>query len=113
MDNQQVIDSKFRLVILAAKRAKQLLRGGKKKLELNMENPLSIALEEIRQGKIDFEILLQDDIPDIEHGMLETAGVNALSDEIFPEIEAEPDSETEDDSNDREQNPAETEDEEE
>jgi DNA-directed RNA polymerase omega subunit len=104
VEDRNVIDSKFRLVILAAKRAKQLL---------NMENPLSIALEEIRQGKIDFEILLQDDIPVPENGTPETAGGNALSDDIFSEVESEPDSEIENDSDEQEGEPAEPEDEEE
>ncbi len=51
------IDSKFRVVILAARRAKQLIGGGRKKLDIKAENPLTIALEEIRQGKIDFDTL--------------------------------------------------------
>jgi DNA-directed RNA polymerase subunit omega len=113
VEDRNVIDSKFRLVILAAKRAKQLLKGSKKRVDLNMENPLSIALEEIRQGKIDFEILLQDDIPVPENGTPETAGGNALSDDIFSEVESEPDSEIENDSDEQEGEPAEPEDEEE
>lgn len=111
MEDRHVIDSKFRLVILAAKRAKQLLRGSRKKVDLNFENPLSIALEEIKQGKIDFEILLQDDIPEAGAGVLETAGGNALSEDIFSEIDAEPDLEKENDSDDQEQESAESEDE--
>ena len=62
MEDQKVVDSKFRLVILAAKRAKQLLKGSRKKIETQVENPLSIALEEIKQGKIDFEILMNEDL---------------------------------------------------
>jgi DNA-directed RNA polymerase subunit omega len=62
LEDQKVVDSKFRLVILAAKRAKQLLKGSRKKIETQVENPLSIALEEIRQGKIDFEILMNEDL---------------------------------------------------
>lgn len=56
MENQNIIDSKFRMVILAAKRAKQLLRGARKRIAMDAENPLTIALEEINQGLIDFEI---------------------------------------------------------
>lgn len=62
MEDHKVVDSKFRLVLLAAKRAKQLLKGSRKKVETQVENPLSIALEEIKQGKIDFEILLNKDL---------------------------------------------------
>lgn len=51
------IDSKFRLAILAAKRAKQLVGGGRKKIDSDAENPLTVAMEEIFQGKIDFQII--------------------------------------------------------
>jgi DNA-directed RNA polymerase subunit omega len=51
------IDSKFRLVLLAAKRGKQLLAGAKKRVDTTAENPLTIAIEEIYQGKVKFRIL--------------------------------------------------------
>jgi DNA-directed RNA polymerase omega subunit len=56
------IDSKFRLAILAAKRAKQLVNGAKKKVDMRAENPLTIAIEEINSGKINFHILEEDEI---------------------------------------------------
>lgn len=56
MDQHEFIDSKFRLVILAAKRARQLLRGGRKKVDIEAENSLTIALEEINRGLIKYEI---------------------------------------------------------
>lgn len=57
MEKNNFIDSKFRLVIIAAKRAKQLVRGSKPKVNLKAENPLTIALKEIDEGKIDFKII--------------------------------------------------------
>jgi DNA-directed RNA polymerase subunit omega len=51
------IDSKFRLAILAAKRGKQLLAGAKKRVDTTAENPLTIAIEEIYQGKVKFKLL--------------------------------------------------------
>ena len=56
------IDSKFRLAILAAKRAKQLVNGAKRKVDMRAENPLTIAIEEINSGKINFHILEEDEI---------------------------------------------------
>lgn len=56
------IDSKFRLAILAAKRAHQLVNGAKKKVDMKAENPLTIAIEEINQGKINFHILEEDEV---------------------------------------------------
>ena len=60
MYNLNGIDSKFRLAILVARRAKQLIGGAKRKVEIKAENVLTIAIEEFRQGKIDFDILNQD-----------------------------------------------------
>lgn len=61
MDSLEGIDSRFRHAILAAKRAKQLVGGAKRKLDAGSENPLTIALEEIRQGKINFHILEEEE----------------------------------------------------
>jgi len=58
--NLNGIDSKFRLAILVARRAKQLIGGAKKKVDIKAENVLTIAMEEFKQGKIDFDILNQD-----------------------------------------------------
>ncbi len=60
MLDQKIVDSKFRLVLLAAWRAKQIINGSKKKVNLKAENPLTIAMEEIRQGLINFEILTEE-----------------------------------------------------
>jgi DNA-directed RNA polymerase omega subunit len=54
------IDSKFRVVILVSKRAKQLINGSRKRVEMKAENPLTIAMEEFHQGKINFNILMEE-----------------------------------------------------
>jgi DNA-directed RNA polymerase omega subunit len=51
------VDSKFRFVILASKRAKQLLKGAKPKIKTKSRNPIRIAQTEVRSGVIEFEIL--------------------------------------------------------
>ena len=61
MEKLDFIDSKFRLAILAAKRGKQLVAGAKKRVDTNAENPLTIAIEEIYQGKVKFRILEPDE----------------------------------------------------
>jgi DNA-directed RNA polymerase subunit omega len=50
------IDSKYRLIILAAKRSKQLQRGARPRIEIDSakHKPTRIALEEVIQGKIQF-----------------------------------------------------------
>lgn len=57
MNEQRRIDSKFRFVILAAKRAKQLLHGAKPRVKSRSKNPIRVAQEEVRDGAIDFEII--------------------------------------------------------
>lgn len=49
------VDSKYRLVIIAAKRAKQLNRGSRPLLTPKNSKPTYIALEEIAAGKIAYE----------------------------------------------------------
>ena len=51
------VDSKFRFVIVAAKRAKQLIKGAKTKITLKTKNPIRLAQAEVRAGLIDFHIL--------------------------------------------------------
>ncbi len=51
------IDSKFRYVILASKRAKQLLKGAKPKIKSKSKNLVRVAQQEVKQGLIEFEII--------------------------------------------------------
>lgn len=50
------IDSKYRLIILAAKRSKQLQRGARPRIDIDSTKHkfTRIALEEVIQGKIQF-----------------------------------------------------------
>src|SRR5882724_8499068 len=50
------IDSKYRLIILAAKRSKQLQRGARPRIDIDptKHKHTRIALEEVIQGKIQF-----------------------------------------------------------
>lgn len=50
------IDSKYRLIILAAKRSKQLQRGARPRIEIDSTKHkfTRVALEEVIQGKIHF-----------------------------------------------------------
>ena len=57
MNTQSDIDSKFRFVIIASKRAKQLLKGSKPKLKSKSKNLIQIAQEEVMRGMIDYEIV--------------------------------------------------------
>lgn len=52
------MDSKYRMIIIAAKRSKQLQRGARPRIEIDLQKHKTtrIALEEVMQGKINFEI---------------------------------------------------------
>lgn len=51
-DKLDRLESKYAMVILAAKRARQLKDGARKLIETRSTNPLTIALEEIAEGMI-------------------------------------------------------------
>ena len=48
-------DSKFRLVIATAKRARQIAEGHEKLVDTKEESPVTIAANEIAQGKVEIE----------------------------------------------------------
>ncbi len=58
-DQQEEIDSKYRLIIVAAKRSKQLLRGARPRVEMDPQKhkPTRIAVEEVHRGRIHFDIV--------------------------------------------------------
>ncbi len=49
------VDSKYRLVIVAAKRAKQLNRGAAPLITTRSFKPIYVALDELASGKLQFE----------------------------------------------------------
>ena len=51
------IDSKFRFVIIAAKRAKQLLAGSKPRVKSKSKNLIRVAQEEVEQGLVSYELI--------------------------------------------------------
>ena len=58
----QEVDSKYRLIILAAKRSKQLQRGAQPRIEIDPQKhkPTRIALEEVMRGRVHFNIKEKD-----------------------------------------------------
>ena len=53
------IDSKYRMIILAAQRSKQLQRGAIARVDLDIRKtkPTRIAMKEFKDRKVNFEIL--------------------------------------------------------
>jgi DNA-directed RNA polymerase omega subunit len=52
------IDSKYRLIILAAKRSKQLQRGARPRIDIDTlkHKNTRIALEEVMSGRVNFTV---------------------------------------------------------
>jgi DNA-directed RNA polymerase omega subunit len=51
-----VVDSKYRKILIAAQRAKQLKRGARPRLDMPGAKPIRIAIEEVECGLIDFDL---------------------------------------------------------
>ena len=59
-DNQSPpIDSKYRLILVAAQRSKQLQRGARPRVEMDLlrHKPTRVALEEVLRGAISFSLI--------------------------------------------------------
>ncbi len=54
------IDSKYRLVLLAARRAKQLQKGAKPRVQSASKKMTRVALEEIQRGLVQYQHLVKD-----------------------------------------------------
>ncbi len=53
------LDSKYRLILVAAQRSKQLQRGARPRVEMDAQRhkPTRIALEEVQRGMVHFSLL--------------------------------------------------------
>ena len=51
------IDSKYRKILIAAKRSKQIQKGAQPRVGLANSKATRVALEEVERGLINFEIL--------------------------------------------------------
>ncbi len=49
---EPIVTSRYSIVIATAKRAKQLINGSKPLIDTDSRKPLSIAIEEMNQGKV-------------------------------------------------------------
>lgn len=59
-DNEELhneVNSKYRLILIAAQRSKQLQRGAHPKIDADVrtERPTRIAMKEFEAGKVEFE----------------------------------------------------------
>ncbi len=60
MDIPQGIDSKFRFILVAAKRARQLQAGAKPLVQTPYKKPTKVAVAELEAGRVPFEVPPED-----------------------------------------------------
>ncbi len=77
------VENRFELVLVAAKRARQLSMGAEPLVEIDNDKPTVLALREISENKIDRsvleeEIVPQDDIEAMFEGELQQQAATAL-----------------------------------
>ena len=73
------IDSRFRLVLVAAQRSKQLQRGARPRIvtDPKRRRSTSIALEEVKQGLVPFINNTKDEAPESGDGRVPALGAAA------------------------------------
>lgn len=82
----------YALVVAAAKRAKQLREGRQPVTTCDSSNPLTIALQEMLEGKVVVRPPGEKDEPDAEAEIVEVAGEEVESETVGEdETEEEPD----------------------
>ena len=77
------VDSKFRLVLLVARRAEQLMRGARPKLETDRpQKPTKLAAQEFEENRVRWDY-------GEEGGVLELPGEGGAAEEVAEAAEAE------------------------
>jgi DNA-directed RNA polymerase subunit omega len=86
-DIMEHVDSKYRLVIVAAKRAKQLNRGAAPLVQVRNVKPTYQALEEVATGKLGYEMesLTGEATRELEPGGKPTWYRSLSAEEVVPE----------------------------
>lgn len=77
------VGSKFKFVVIASQRAKQLLKGAKPKLKTKSKSLIRIAQEEVKDGLVDYEI-----VPKKKEEEVVTEDENFIGEDIVGEVEA-------------------------
>lgn len=49
------VDNRYSLVVVASRRARQLIAGEKKLIETDIEKPVTVAIHEIIEDKVTYE----------------------------------------------------------
>lgn len=86
------VDNRFQLVLVATKRARQILLGGQPMVEVDKDKPTVTALREIAEGYVTRDILFE--VPAEEQLIADLTGELAESEEPTEGSEAAENTET-------------------
>lgn len=81
------VDNRFQLVLVATKRARQILLGGQPMVDAEKEKPTVTALREISEGYVTREILFE--VPEEEQLLADLVEASEASEEEGAETEGE------------------------
>ncbi len=59
VDLLEKVHDRYSLVILTSKRARQIIEGSNPRISLNSNKPLTIAINEVDQDAIEYEIVIE------------------------------------------------------
>ena len=90
-DGEKIISSRYSICVANAKRARQLIKGATPLVEVKCNKPLSIAVEEIYQGKV--QVLSADALAQ-RLAEQEAAAAEEAVDEVVDEAQEEAAEET-------------------
>jgi len=83
------VPNMFQLVLIAAKRARQLANGAEPMVDWENDKPTIVALREIAEGLIGPDILNESPFPEIEVET-QTEDISILADAIAPQPDIPP-----------------------
>jgi DNA-directed RNA polymerase subunit omega len=94
---ENTFDSKFRFVIVAAQRAKQLLKGDQPKIKSKYKSAIRIAQEEVKSGAVQYQILpaKKEESQEEEIILTEAIPLEAVETEVETEAEGHEEEELE------------------
>jgi DNA-directed RNA polymerase omega subunit len=94
------VDSTFRYILIAAKRAEQLIAGARPRVAGRHAKPATIALSEVIEGKVPWQALTAEEYEQLREQQLQgataeedAAAVFALPRPVLPPAEPEPEEE--------------------
>ena len=66
------VKNRFELVLIASKRARQLMRGKDARVAWDNDKPTVVALREIAEGHTDFDIKIEEEVATQQQDLIET-----------------------------------------